>query len=205
MEFAKEKEVCLPARVNHWREADILPTSLNNNTRATQGLQISQGSGNPYYGQRTHVAGEFNRETGWTSLTRLFCTHEMTEVVDVESILQRSHQRAHCWKTAAYKSGAGSLYSENSSRRKISVCRNQFEILMMSSLFPPLLKPTPASWSAVTAAQTLRIRKGARESLFCSGAPCKSSTTIFERFCEGLQSVTVYFDIVSRNIRWAIV
>ena len=92
-----------------------------------------------------------------------------------------------------------------------SLCRNQFEILMMSSLFPPLLKPTqamsrqPASWSAVTAAQTLRIRKGARESLFCSGAPCKSSTTIFERFCEGLQSVTVYFDIVSRNIRWAIV
>ena len=74
VEFAKdlderlEKEVCLPARVNHWREADILPTSLNNNTRATQGLQISQGSGNPYYGQRTHVAGEFNRETGWTSL-----------------------------------------------------------------------------------------------------------------------------------------
>ena len=86
-----------------------------------------------------------------------------------------------------------------------SLCRNQFEILMMSSLFPPLLKPTPASWSAVTAAQTLRIRKGAGESLFCSGAPCKSSTTIFERFCEGLQSVTVYFDIVSRNIRWAIV
>ena len=91
----------------------------------------------------------------FTALTRLFCTHEMTEVVDVESILQRSHQRAHCWKTAAYKSGAGSLYSENSSRRKISVCRNQFEILMMSSLFPPLLKPTqamsrqPASWSAV--------------------------------------------------------
>ena len=78
----------------------------------------------------------------FTALTRLFCTHEMTEVVDVESILQRSHQRAHCWKTAAYKSGAGSLYSENSSRRKISVCRNQFEILMMSSLFPPLLKPT---------------------------------------------------------------
>ena len=86
-----------------------------------------------------------------------------------------------------------------------SLCRNQFEILMMSSLFPPLLKPTPASWSAVTAAQTLRIWKGAGESLFCSGAPGKSSTTIFERFCEGLQSITVSFDIVNRNIRWAIV
>ena len=137
MEFAKEKEVCLPARVNHWREVDILRTSLNNNTCArSQGLQISQGSGNPYYGQRTHVAGEFNRETGWTSLTHLFCTHEMTEVVDVERILQRSHQRAHCWKTAAYKSGAGSLYSENSSRRKISVLepvRDSDDVVVVSS------------------------------------------------------------------------
>ena len=112
-------------------------------------LTEQQHSGNPGVADKSGVRESILRpedtrcrgvqQRNWmdfTALTRLFCTHEMTGVVDVERILQRSHQRAHCWKTAAYKSGAGSLYSENSSRRKISVLepvRDSDDVVVVSS------------------------------------------------------------------------